>query len=448
MKTTMTFWKTQLLTLFCAAIPLAAPCSSEILAEGKTKIVRSYPDDPHLAIFESKDVITAFNTKREAFVGKAAFATQTTCNVFRLLSDCKIPVAFRKQLDTHRFLGDLCQMIPYEVVVRREAHGSYLKRNPQLEKGTVFPKLVLEFFLKTSDNNWQGTPIPKDDPFVQFTESGVELYLPDVPIPNQKPFLVLSDYPLKGQPEHFEQIAKIAKQTFLVLEKAWQMENARLVDFKVEFGFNHKGDLLLADVIDNDSWRVVQNQQYIDKQAYRDGQSIDAVTQLYQRVSFLTDHFKLPNQQLILWRGSDKDDLEPFLQQFKRFESPYLKSTIITSSAHKNPIGSYLTFQDNVKQVSDSVLISYIGRSNGAEPTLAANATIPVITTPAGGDQFHEDVWSSLKEPSATPVMTVMEPQNAVLAAMQILACRNPLLYMQLRMEQEERLTNVVEFGE
>jgi phosphoribosylaminoimidazole-succinocarboxamide synthase/phosphoribosylcarboxyaminoimidazole (NCAIR) mutase len=425
--------------LFFAAIVLSVPCFSQIIAEGKTKIVRNYPDDPHLAIFESKDVITAFNTKRENFTGKAALANQTTCHVFRLLSECGVPVAFRKQLDERSFLGDLCEMIQYEVVVRREAHGSYLKRHPELEKGAVFPKLVVEFFLKTSDNNWLGTAIPKDDPFIQFTDSGAELYLPDVPITSQKPFLVLSDYPLKDQPQYFEQIAKIAKQTFLILEKAWQMESARLVDFKVEFGFNYKGELLLADVIDNDSWRVIQNQQYIDKQAYRDGQSVDAVTLLYQRVCFLTDHFKLPDQQLILWRESDKDDLDPFVKQLGRFENTHLKSTIVTSSVHKNPIGSNSVLQEKLKQVPDSVLISYNGTSNGAGPTLSASPTIPVITTPAGWD---------VRAPSATPVMTVMEPQNALLAALQILACRNPLLYMQLRMEQEEHLLNVVESDE
>ena len=49
---------------------------------------------------------------------------------------------------------------------------------------------------------------------------------------------------------------RIARRTFLALEKAWQLEGGTLVDLKVEFGFDSKGHLLLADVIDNDSWRV------------------------------------------------------------------------------------------------------------------------------------------------------------------------------------------------
>jgi phosphoribosylaminoimidazole carboxylase/phosphoribosylaminoimidazole-succinocarboxamide synthase len=431
--------------LFFTFLLAASHSFGEIIAEGKTKIVRSYEDNLSLAIFEAKDDITAGDgAKHDVIEGKKELATQTTCNVFRLLSDCNLPVAFHRQLDSCRFLGDLCQMIQYEVVVRREAHGSYLKRHPYVEKGHVFPKLIVEFFLKTSDRIWKGTPIPKDDPFIRFTDAGAELFQPDIPVESQKPFMVLSDFPLKNQPALFEQMITIAKRAFLILEKAWQLENGRLVDFKVEFGINSSGKLLLADVIDNDSWRVIQNQQYVDKQIYRDGGALDKVADLYHHVSLITNRFKLPRQQLILWRGSEQDDLEPFMKQLAPFLNDYLQVSQITCSVHKNPIGSYLALQDQVKQFPDSVLIAYIGRSNGAGPSLAANTTIPVITTPAGWDKLHEDIWSSLRAPSLTPVMTVLEPQNAILAALQILAIRNPLLYMQLRFKQEERLANVL----
>ena len=74
-------------------------------------------------------------------------------------------------------------------------------------------------------------------------------------------------------------------------------------------------------------------------------------------------------------------------------------------------------------------MIAYIGRSNGAGPMLSAMSTVPVITVPASVKEFPEDVWSSLRAPSNVPVMTVLEPSNAVLAALQILSARNPRLY-------------------
>ena len=77
------------------------------------------------------------------------------------------------------------------------------------------------------------------------------------------------------------------------------------------------------------------------------------------------------------------------------------------------------------------MVIAFIGRSNGAGPVLSAQSTVPVITVPASAKDFPEDVWSSLRAPSKVPVMTVLEPANAVLAALQILSARNPRIYAQ-----------------
>jgi phosphoribosylaminoimidazole carboxylase/phosphoribosylaminoimidazole-succinocarboxamide synthase len=97
------------------------------------------------------------------------------------------------------------------------------------------------------------------------------------------------------------------------------------------------------------------------------------------------------------------------------------------------------------QDVPDSVVIAYIGRSNGAGPTLSAMSTIPVITVPASVKDFPEDVWSSLRAPSKVPVMTVLEPSNAVLAALQILSARNPRLYAHLRADIESRTVNTIQ---
>lgn len=114
-------------------------------------------------------------------------------------------------------------------------------------------------------------------------------------------------------------------------------------------------------------------------------------------------------------------------------------------SAHKDPVGANLLLQKVIQLVPDSVLVSYIGMSNGAGPTLSANCVVPVITVPANVKEFPDDIWSSLRTPSNVPVMTVLNPKNAVLAALQILAMRNPFIYAKLREKQEERFVNVME---
>ena len=92
----------------------------------------------------------------------------------------------------------------------------------------------------------------------------------------------------------------------------------------------------------------------------------------------------------------------------------------------------------------DTVVIANIGRSNGAGPVLSAMSSIPVITVPASVKDFPDDVWSSLRAPSAVPVMTVLEPANAVLAALQILSARNPRLYAYVRGGIEDRTVNTI----
>lgn len=415
-----------------------------LLAEGKTK--RIWEAGQGQVIVESKNDLTAGDgAKHDVIAGKAAFSNQTNANVFRLLKACGLPVAFVEELDETRFRAEQCAMIPYEVVVRREAHGSFLKRHPELSKGHVFPRLLVEFFLKTSGKRWNDAVLPVDDPLVRFDGNRALLLRPDQPIHQQTPFLELSDFLLRDPiDDRRNEMARIAAKTFMVLEKAWQLLGGRLVDFKVEFGMSARGELRLADVIDNDSWRVVENDAYIDKQLYRDGAGLNAVTDAYRRVAALTSMFALPRQQLVLWRASFGDDVKPFEQELNIY-GDHLSCTvnIVTCSLHKEPVRAYQELAELLRQIPDTVVIAYVGRSNGAGPTLSAQASVPVITVPATWREFPQDVWSSLRTPSETPVLTVLEPKNAVLAALQILAMRNPTLYAELRMRQEERLCNI-----
>ena len=429
------------------------PVGGELIAEGKTKIILATGPDTERVLILSKDDITAGDgAKHDLIEGKAAFATRTTCNVFRLLKTCGIPVAFEEQIDAKSFLAPRCQMLPYEVVVRREAHGSYLKRMPGLAKGHLFPKLLVEFFLKTSGKKWKAHGLLCDDPLMEYSEGNISLYEPSKPIHGQKPFLVLQGsevFSRAQEPELFLEISKIARRSFLILEKAWQLEGRRLVDFKVEFGLTKNGGLLLADVIDNDSWRVLENGAYIDKQAYRDGGKLDDVAEKYHRVARITDHFRLPEQQVIIWRGSDKDDVTPLVSALDQLsggsaDSRRMKITTATCSIHKEPVRGLDELHRLVQQVPDTVVIAFIGRSNGAGPTLSASTTVPVITVPASFKDFPDDVWSSLRAPSNVPVTTVLEPANAAMAALQILALRNPQLHMALREQIEERLVNTI----
>ncbi len=418
-----------------------------LVTEGKTKKVFQIKGDAGLAAVISKDDITAGDgAKHDIIPDKGRLANATTSNVFRLLKACGLPVAFVEQDSALSFVAPRCDMLPYEVVVRREAHGSYLKRNPHLAKGQLFPHALVEFYLKTKDKNWKGKPLIADDPFMQVADDAkqIKLFNPAKPLQGQEPFLVLPASEVFSRADEakvFPEMRRIARQAFLALEKAWQLEGGTLVDLKVEFGYDTKGSLLLADVIDNDSWRVLEGGSYIDKQVYRDGGALDDVAAKYRRVAEITGQFRVPRQRIILWRGSEKDNPEAFTKALGDLAG---MMEVVTCSIHKEPVRGAATLYRMLQDVPDTVVIAFIGRSNGAGPVLSALSTAPVITVPASVRDFPEDIWSSLRAPSATPVMTVLEPSNAVLAALQILSGRNPRIYAHIRGEIENRTVNTI----
>ena len=426
--------------------PLGASLGA-LVAEGKTKKIHLVKGSSDRVTVVAKDDITAGDgAKHDIIPDKGRLATATTCNVFRLLQACGLPVAFTEQDSAISFVSPKCDMLPYEVVVRREAHGSYLKRNPHLSKGQLFPQALVEFYLKTKDKNWKGKPLIADDPFMQFAEDAkqIRLFNPAKPLQGQEPFLVLAGSEVFGRDDEgqiFPEMRRIARQAFLVLEKAWQLEGGTLVDLKVEFGFDTKGGLLLADVIDNDSWRVLEGGSYIDKQVYRDGGALDDVVAKYRHVAEITSHFRVPRQRIVLWRGSEKDKTDAFSEALGELAD---MMTVVTCSVHKEPVNAAGIFHRMMQEIPDSVVIAYIGRSNGAGPTLSAMSSVPVITVPASIKEFPDDLWSSLRAPSAVPVMTVLDPANAVLAALQILSGRNPRLYAKVRGEIENRTVNTI----
>jgi len=425
------------------------PQLGPVLAEGKTKRIIEKNDDPTRVILVAKDDITAGDgAKHDIIPEKGRIATQTACNVFRLLKDCQIPVGFDVQGGPDWFVAPKCRMLPYEVVTRREAHGSFVKRSPHLAKGHLFPKLIVEFYLKTKDRRWHGHELICDDPYMIRDEAAgrIRLYHPGKPFATQEPFLVLTDDEVFSQPGEaacFAEMTRLARQTFLVLEKAWQLQGRKLVDLKVEFGIDPAGNLLLADVIDNDSWRVIEDGAYIDKQIYRDGGQLADVVRSYQLVERLTARFKLPRQRVIIWAGSPKDDLTPLVEAVASLSQGAIPTATIACSVHKEPVRGMLELARLTQEIPDTVVIALVGMSNGAGPTLSAATSVPVITIPANHEFFPNDVWSSLRAPSKVPVMTVLNPTNAVLAALGILALHNPRLYACLRHEIEERSTNV-----
>lgn len=261
------------------------------MIEGKTKIVRPLWEGSHIAVVQTKDDITAGDgAKHDILTGKAELATRTTCNVFELLRLEDVPIAYIGRDGPTTFLAHYCSMIPVEVVVRSRAAGSYLKRHPECKKGFVFGPPIVEFFYKTSNRRVSRQVLPCDDPLMSWNEKAGywELFEPGTPSKSIGKLLIDGHNDLKRDLADCEKIARIVEK---YLRNAWEDTGGVLYDFKLEFGILPNGEIVLADVIDCDSWRVEWNGLQLSKQGYRDGDDLERVLGVYRIAATLTDQF-------------------------------------------------------------------------------------------------------------------------------------------------------------
>src|SRR5687768_6633484 len=108
----------------------------EKLAEGKTKMIYAHPEDGRLAVMVHKDSISAGDgARRNVIDGKGSLSGRTTANIFRLLAREGIKTHYIDDPEPTVMVVERCDMLPLEVVMRRIATGSYLKRNPGISEG-------------------------------------------------------------------------------------------------------------------------------------------------------------------------------------------------------------------------------------------------------------------------------------------------------------------------
>jgi phosphoribosylaminoimidazole-succinocarboxamide synthase len=249
-----------------------SPEFGPLLAEGKTKLIYACPGDDTLAFMVNKDQITAGDgARRNEIAGKSRWSTITTANVFRLLNEEHIATHFVEQINDVTLLICRCSMLPVEQVMRRIATGSYLKRHPEVGEGTRFEPVLVETFLKDD---------ARHDP--QIWEADI------------------INMELATRPE-IGWMAQQGRRVFETLERAWASADVTLVDLKIEFGRDPQGRLMVADVIDNDSWRIWpggDKNRMLDKQVYRNLQHVtpadlQQVADRYALVADLTGKLRL-----------------------------------------------------------------------------------------------------------------------------------------------------------
>lgn len=122
---------------------------------------------------------------------------------------------------------------------------------------------------------------------------------------------------------------------------------------------------------------------------------------------------------VILGSEKDREFAEPILTTL---EGSGVKCELHVASAHKKP-EKVLEIVRSHEGEEHVVFITVAGRSNALSGMVDANTRHPVIACPNLKGEFAPvDVFSSLRMPGGVAPMAVLDPENAALAALKILA--------------------------
>ena len=141
---------------------------------------------------------------------------------------------------------------------------------------------------------------------------------------------------------------------------------------------------------------------------------------------------------LLLGSESDNEHAGKISALLDEFGVPH---ETVVASAHKVPEKVIEIINNLNADPQPQVVITVVGMSNGLGGVAAGSCVHPVITCPPckSLEEYQVDLNSSLRMPSEVPVMTVLHPKNAALAAVKILAEGNE----ELKKKVEKRIADV-----
>ena len=223
--------------------------------EGKAKILFS-TKEPTQLIQYFKDDATAFNgQKKSSLVGKGILNNLISEFIMKKLAEADIPTHFIKRINDREQLINKVDIIPLEVIIRNIVAGSLAKKL-NIAEGTALLAPIFEICYK---NDELGDPLINDDHATKLLK-------------------IINENQLN-------QIKNSALKINQILTNLFANIDLKLVDFKIEFGFDSAGRIILADEISPDCcrlWDSLSNKK-MDKDVFR--RDLGDLVLIYQEVA-------------------------------------------------------------------------------------------------------------------------------------------------------------------
>ncbi|HAB0010364.1 TPA_asm: phosphoribosylaminoimidazolesuccinocarboxamide synthase [Listeria monocytogenes] len=227
--------------------------TNELVYEGKAKRLFKTEEAGVLRVAYKDDATALNGVRKESFAGKGELNNQITSLIFSHLAEAGIESHFIRAISETEQLVKEVSIIPLEVVVRNVMAGSLAKRLGK-EEGEQIPNAIVEFYYKDD---------ALDDPFI-----------------NNDHVLYLE----VATTSEMDTIRQAARSINKVLQELFNQMNITLIDFKLEFGRDVAGEILLADEISPDTCRLwdKETNQKLDKDVFR--RNIGNLTDVYTEV--------------------------------------------------------------------------------------------------------------------------------------------------------------------
>lgn len=226
--------------------------NKDLIYSGKAKDIYATEDqDVIKSVY--KDQATMLNgARKETISGKGVLNNQISSLIFEKLNQAGVKTHFIKQISETEQLNKKVTIIPLEVVLRNVTAGSFSKRFG-VEEGLQLEEPIIEFYYKKDE---------LDDPFIN--EEHIQ-------------FLKIAS------PQDIAYIKTETRRINKLLSQWFKEIDLRLIDFKLEFGFDKEGQIILADEFSPDNCRLWDAQgNHMDKDVFR--RDLGSLTDVYQEV--------------------------------------------------------------------------------------------------------------------------------------------------------------------
>ena len=191
-------------------------------------------------------------------------------------------------------------------------------------------------------------------------------------------------------PQEVAVMTELARLTFDILSHAWRRRDVLLVDLKVEFGRlaggENPGQLVIADVIDNDSWRIWpqgREELMLDKQMYRNLETVDdealaRVKRAYERVAEFVGAFPVMRPGMVAAIADSAAQIDRVNEIVKALGQLGLPTVRHVASATATP-GYVLQLVQQLEASFARLIVVAVGENDLLRAMLDAISSAPVL---------------------------------------------------------------------